>query len=146
MKKNFFIILSILLIATFIAIYTVYNYRIQAQEAQKINKEYEQYKDINLLGTQLISLINRTIDYNEKNEIQKDENNKFYIENEENSIKIYINFIYKEETKTILMESIASNGSEAFVSNYSTAKFKCTNIEYHEKTKSVKSLTFEEIQ
>ena len=44
------------------------------------------------------------------------------------------------------MESIASAGSESFVKTYSTASFKCTKIEYHEKTHNIKSLTFEEVQ
>jgi len=146
MKRVFFIILLILIILTSIAVYTVYTYRQNIAQSQKINKEYESYYNINFLGTQLISLINKTMDYNQKQQIPKDEDNKYYIDNKENSIKIYVEFIYKDEKKNIPMEDIASSGSQAFVSRYSTAKFKCTSIEYHKKTKNVKSLKFEEIQ
>ena len=146
MKRNFLIIILILLVITIIAVYSVYTYRAQAEESQKVNKEYESYYDINFLGTQLISIVNKTMDYNQKKDIAKDENNKYYIDNEKDSIKIYVEFIYKDEIKTILMEDIASSGPEAFVSQYSTAKFRCTKIDYHEKTKNVKSLTFEEVQ
>ena len=145
MKKTFFIIVLILLVLTCVAVYYVNTYRAQMNKVQNLNKEYEVYYNTNLLGSQLISVINKTMDYNQKNEIQKEENDKYYIDNEENSIKIYIQFIYGEETKTLLMEDISSGGSEAFVRNYSTVKFKCTKIDYHEKTNHVKSLTFEEV-
>lgn len=146
MKKNFLIIILILLVVTAISVYAVYTYRTQAIQAQKVNKEYKAYYNVNFLGTQLISIINKTMDYNQKNEIEKDKDNKYYIDNEKNSIKIYVQFIYKNETKIVFMEDIASSGSQSFVNRYSTAKFKCTKIDYHEKTKNVKSLTFEEIQ
>lgn len=146
MKKKFFIMLLILFIIAIVAVYFVYNYRADAIKAQQTNREYDSYYNVNFLGTQLISLINKTVDYNEKNGIEKDSNQKYYINNDKNSIHIYIKFIYKNETKTLLMEDIAANGSQAFVSQYSTAKFKCIDIQYHEKTKNVSTLVFEEIQ
>ena len=113
-------------------------------EEQKLNKEYEEYYGIEILGTELISIINRTIDINSKNNINRDEEG-YYIDNEKNSIKLYIHFAYKEEIKTIQMEEIEKTGIESFVKVYSTANFKCTKIEYHENTNLVKSLTFEEV-
>jgi len=141
--KKFFIILLILLIVLTISIYSVYSYRVKILEAQKLNKEYEQYYNIQLLGTELISIINRTIDINNKNEVPRDSNG-YYINNEENSIVIYIQFIYGKDKK-FQMEDIEKSSSESFVQVYSTASFKCTAIEYHDKTKNVKSLTFEEV-
>lgn len=143
--KRLLIIVLILLIVTAWAIYEVLVYRTELQESQKLNQEYTEYLNVNFLGTQLISIINRTIDINEKNDIQKDEEGN-YIENEKDSIKIYIQFIYKEQVKTIEMENITANGTESFIKRYSTAVFKCSKIEYHEQTHNVKSLTFEEIQ
>ena len=67
------------------------------------------------------------------------------MDNGENSIKINVEFKYKNDTKTISMEEIASTGAESFVKVYSTANFKCTKIEYHEKTHNVKNVTFEEV-
>lgn len=91
-----------------------------------------------------MSIINKTIDTNQKNDIAKNSEG-YYIDNGDDSIQIEIIFIYKDETKTVKMEDIAESGTESFIKTYSTANFKCTKIEYHTKTKNVKSLTFEEI-
>lgn len=144
MSKKIFIILLILLIITIVSVYSIYNYRSNIVKAQKISKEYENYYDIEVLGTELISIINKTIDINEKHQISKQQNGN-YIENNTNSIKIYVKFIYKNDTKIVSMEDIASTGIETFIKNYSTENFKCTQITYHEKTKNVKSLMFEEL-
>lgn len=143
--KKFLIILLILFLVLTISIYTVYSYRTKIISAQKVNKEYEEYYNIQVLGTELISIINRTIDINNKNGISRDDNG-YYIDNEENFIEIYIQFVYKNETKVVKMEDIEKTGIEAFVKMYSTASFKCTKIDYHDKTNHVKSLTFEEIE
>ena len=141
--KKFIIILLILFIALAVGVYSVYSYRSRIIEAQKLNKEYEQYYNIEILGTELISIINRTSDINHKNNIEKDTDG-YYVDNGNNSLHIYIKFVYKNNTKSIPMEDIENSGSETFIKVYSTASFKCTNIEYHEKTHNVKSLTFEE--
>ena len=144
MKKRITIILLVFMIILAFISYKVYNYRKQLLQAQEINNSYKTYENIQILGTQLISIINRTIDINEKNDIEKD-NQGLYIENNKNSIKVYIEFIYGKETRTIEMEKIANNGIDSFIDIYSTADFKCTNISYHEKTNNVKSLTFTEL-
>ena len=134
-------ILSIILV---VGVYSVYRYRTNVYQIQKQNREYEQYYNINVLGTELISIINKTIDLNTKNNITKDDKG-YFVDNGENSIKINVEFKYKNDTKTISMEEIASTGAESFVKVYSTANFKCTKIEYHEKTHNVKNVTFEEV-
>lgn len=144
MKKVLIILLTVFIILA-VSIYTVYSYRVKMISQQKLNKEYEEYYNIQILGTELISIINRTIDINNKNQIGRDENN-YYIDNGKDSIEIYIRFIYKSEIKEVKMEDIEKMSTETFIKMYSTASFKCTNIEYHEKTNRVKSLTFEELQ
>lgn len=144
MKKRFFIILFIFLILIIIVSYAVYNYRSQLLEAQRINSQYEEYSNIDILGTELVSIINKTMDINAKYQIAKNADGT-YIENDSNSIKLYIVFNYKEETKTVTMESIYNAGIENFIKTYSTASFKCTNIEYHNKTNNIKSITFSEV-
>lgn len=124
--------------------YGVYSYRKQLVEAQEINNIYKSYENIQILGSQLISIINKTVDINEKAGLEKDENG-MYIDNGKDSIELYIEFIYEDETKTVPMEKISNSGTESFVNIYSTASFKCTNISYHEKTNNVKSLTFTEV-
>ena len=44
----------------------------------------------------------------------------------------------KEKTKTYRMETIDKVGISEFISNFNTAKFNITKIEYHEKTGKVK--------
>ncbi len=144
MKKSFFIIMLILIIITIVVTYIVYDYRTTMAETQKVNREYESYYNIDILGTELVSIINKTMDTNEKYQIEKDDKG-ICIENDTNSIKIYIQFIYKNDTKTIAMEDIFNTGVENFIKTYSTASFKCTDIDYHSKTHNIKSVTFTEV-
>ena len=126
-----------------ISLYFIYNYRSSVQEAQKINNEYKSYYSMQILGTDLVSIMNRTEDVNSKYGITKDEDG-MYIENNTNSIKIYINFKYEDDYRTLEMEKILNNGTQNFIKVYSTASFKCTDISYHNKTNNVKALTFTE--
>ena len=146
MKKNLIILISILLIICAFVVYFVINYRNMQMQAQINNKEYNTYKEKTILGTTLVSIINKTVDNNEKNNIEKD-NSNVYIENEDNSIKIYIYFL-GEDGKRIetpyTMEQIYNKGSDSFIKLYGTSNFTCTNIDYHSKTGNVKSLTFEQ--
>ena len=146
MKKNLIILISILLIICAFVVYFVINYRNMQMQAQINNKEYNTYKEKTIVGTTLVSIINKTVDNNEKNNIEKD-NSNVYIENEDNSIKIYIYFL-GEDSKRIetpyTMEQIYNKGSDSFIKLYGTSNFTCTNIDYHSKTGNVKSLTFEQ--
>lgn len=146
MKNKILIILVVFMIILAIVTYGVYNHRKQLVEAQKINNLYKTYENIQILGSELISIINRTIDIDEKEGIEKDQDG-LYIDNGKDSIKIYIEFLYgDDETRTVEMEKIANSGIDQFINVYSTASFKCTNISYHEKTNNVKSLTFTQLQ
>ena len=143
MKNKIIIIVIIFLIILSVSAYMVYNYRKSVISSQKVNESYKAYYDTEILGTELISIINKTVDFNEQNGIQKDENG-MYIENDNNSIKIYISFKYEDDYQTVEMEKISNNGTDNFRKVYSTASFKCTEISYHDKTKTVKALTFTE--
>lgn len=148
MKRNLIILISALLIVCVFAVYFVINYRNMQIDVQANNKEYITYKDKTIVGTTLVSLINKTVDNNEKNNISKDEKNT-YIENDKNSVKIYIYFLdIEKEDKYIetpyTMEQIYNNDTENFIKLYGTSNFYCTKIDYHEKTGNIKSLTFEQ--
>ena len=146
MKKNLIILISILLIICAFVVYFVINYRNMQMQAQINNKEYNTYKDKTIVGTTLVSIINKTVDNNEKNNIEKD-NSNVYVENEDNSIKIYIYFLDEDGKRietTYTMEQIYNKGSDSFIKLYGTSNFTCTNIDYHSKTGNVKSLTFEQ--
>lgn len=148
MKRNLIILISALLIVCVFVVYFVINYRNMQIDAQANNKEYITYKDKTIVGTTLVSLINKTVDNDEKNNIEKDEKNT-YIENDKNSVKIYIYFLdLEKEDKYIetpyTMEQIYNNDTDNFIKLYGTSNFYCSNIDYHEKTGNVKSLTFEQ--
>lgn len=144
MKKSFFIILFAFIFITIVVTYMVFQFRKSEIEKQKVNNEYSAYLNKTIPGTDLMSLINKTIDFNEKNEVPRD-SNKRYIKDNKNLIQIYIEFIYKKEIRTLQIEDIEKGGTETFIKNYSTANFKCTSIEYNKETNKIKSLTFSEI-
>lgn len=142
MKKNLLIILSFFILITIVIVYVcIINQKVNVQ-ADKINKEFESYTQSKIKGSQLMTVINKAIDQNEKNEVKKDEKN-LYIENEKNSIKIEIKFL--ESDKTFTMEAINTAGTEAFIKNYKSVDFICTKKEYHKNTKQIKYMLFEEI-
>ena len=85
---------------------------------------------------------NKVIDINKKNHIKKDENN-YYIENEDNSIKIEIKLLITE--KTYPMEEIYNKDISEFVKHFSLENFKCTGIEYHKRTGKISKMLFEQI-
>lgn len=142
MKKILICILSIFLVIICIVGYSVYTKNENTAQISVDNKTYESYYKKEVLGTDIISIINKATDSNEKNEVKfgKDGN---YIENDKNSIRIEIKF--QELDKVITMERINSVGIEKFWSNYGALSFKCTKIDYHEKTHRVKYMYFEEI-
>ena len=142
MKKIIICILSIFLILICIVVYGVYQKNENTAQIGVDNKTYESYENKEVLGTDIISIINKATDSNEKNDIKIGEDRN-YIDNGKNSIRIEIKFL--ELDKVITMERINNVGIEKFWSNYGALSFKCTKIEYHEKTHRVKYMYFEEV-
>lgn len=141
MKKIVIFFIFIIFIVGFIGI-KYYNYKINYNTISKINSEYEQYFDKEIEGIELATLINKTIDKNKKNDVQASENGQF-IQNDKNSIKIEI--YVKDNETTYQMETIYKGGTENFVEYYGNIKFKCIKKEYHNKTKQIKYMLFEQI-
>ncbi len=142
MKKIIICILSIFLIIICIVVYGVYQKNENTAQIGVDNKTYESYNNKEVLGTDIISIINKATDSNKKNDIKIGEDGN-YIDNGKNSIRIEIKFL--ELDKVITMERINNVGIEKFWSNYGALSFKCTKIEYHEKTHRVKYMYFEEV-
>ena len=70
--KNKILLILIIFMAILAGItYIFYNYRINLQEVQKINNEFKSYAETQMLGTELVSIMNRVQDMNSKNEIEK---------------------------------------------------------------------------
>ena len=142
MKKATWMILILLFIMTVSTVLFAKNLEADKNAIKKENIEYERYLGQNIYGAELATIINKAIDENEKNKVRKDEKN-YYIENEENSIKIYINM--KTVEKTYLMEEIYNNNITEFVKYFNLANFNGQTIEYHKKNGKIRSIIFEEI-
>ena len=143
MKKTLIIILSLLLVIVAVVGLYINNTRKLVKYAEKNNKEYENFYQQEILGTTLISIINKAINDNEKNGVPKEEGTIYYQDNNKNSVQITIKFL--DSDRLIKMEEISQKQTECFVNVFATASFKCTQIEYHKNTKCIKSLYLEQI-
>jgi len=141
MKKIvFFLVIVLAIISTITYIYL--NYIAEEKNAQKENAKFEVYKDKEISGLDIASIINRAVDNNQKSEIQKDKNGK-YIDNEINSINIDIKFIDDDVIYNI--EKIYNNGIEKFAYYYREITFICKEVQYHDSTGKIKYMKFEQI-
>lgn len=94
------------------------------------------------MESDLATIINRAIDNNITNEVEKD-NKGIYQNNNTNSINIEIKML---DNDTIYpMEKLYVGGIEKFINYYSSIKFKCVDIKYHKSTNRVKYMLFEQI-
>lgn len=139
MKKSFLTILIIFLIIMAILFGKYVSLRKHNLEIKKFNNAYEFYNKENLNGLEITTVINKAIDNNEKYGVMKDENG-YYIE-DDNSVKIEIKMIINN--KIYPMERIREIGMESFTEFFGEVNFKCTDIEYHEKTGKISKMVFE---
>lgn len=142
MKKIIYFLIVVIVIVIVVAMAYI-NYKATLNNIKEDNFTFEYYNQKEILGTEVATLINKAVDNNIKFNVSKDENGK-YIENNENSINIQI-YILDNET-TYDMETIYSGGIDKFVQNFGSIKFKCTYLEYHDITKRVKKVYFEQVQ
>lgn len=140
--KKFIIFLVIILIIIATVSYIYLDYKVSYDIAKKENYQFESYYNQEIFGPDVATVINKAVDKNSTNNISKDNKGNF-IENNTNSIKIDIKFL--DDDKTHKMEEIFNNGIGTFMQYYSQIKFKCTKIEYHESTKKIKYMLFEQI-
>lgn len=141
MKKVIVFFIGIFIIVAILA-YFYFNYRIMTNEAKRENAQYENYYEKEIYGTDLASLINKVVDDNTKNEVEK-EDTGLYKDNGKNSIRLDIHFTDDDSIHTL--EEIYNSGTYVFVQYYNQIKFKCTKIEYHEQTGRIRYLYFEQI-
>ena len=143
MKKTVLLVLAILLFITFTILGLILSRNIEIQEVKKQNSEFEYYLDKEIYGTEVASIINKAINQNEINQVQKNENG-YYINNGKNSIEVEVKMTTIEATYR--MEVFYDNGIESFVKNFNFIKFKCKNIEYHKETGLISKIVFEELE
>ena len=141
MKKFLILFVIVIVIVSIIAV-RYSSYKVEHDTIMQENAEFEQYKDKEIYGLDLATIINKVMDKNIKNEISKDDKGMF-IENDTNSIKMEIYMTDNEQTYRA--ETFYNNGIEQFMEYYRDIKFKCSKIEYHENTNKIKYLYFEQI-
>ena len=118
------------------------NYKANYYTVKNENRQFESYQNQEISGSELATLINRAIDSNENNGIQKNNKGK-YISNDSNSIEIYVKMLDVDETYP--METFYNGGMEQFVEYYSNIRFKCDELQYHNTTNKIKYMLFEQI-
>ena len=141
MKKYVILFIIVIIVVTSIA-YLYLNYVSGANNVKASNKEYTNLYNTTITGSTLASNINKIIDKNTKNNVQKDENG-YFLDNGTNSIIGEIKF--KDSENTFKIEQIYNNDISKFINLYSNLNFKCTNIKYHSKTNLVSYMYFEEV-
>lgn len=142
MKKNIVILVILVIIIIFSISGLLITNSNTIKKIKNYNSQYEYYLDKTIYGTELATLVNKAVNSNENNNIQKDDKG-FYLDNGQNSIKIDIKM--NTNGKTYQMETIYNNDITKFVENFNLVKFKCNNIDYHKNSGRVSKLYFEEI-
>ena len=146
--KKILILVIILTIAIICITYVWYgNLKKNKQEVEKINNEFLVYKDRQIQINTLNTLMNKAIQYNIDNKVQQDEKNAF-IENDTNSIKIYIDLSIEQITvpmERLLLNQSSSNRAEKVEFAFNDSLFETVEIQYHKKTKQVSKIVFKEI-
>ena len=141
MKKLavFFLIIVIIIVGIS---YMYLSYKANYHEAQRENNQFESYYNQEFYGADVATIVNKAYDSNLTNSVQRDDSGNF-IENDTTSIKIDLKMLDTDETYN--METIYKGGMDKFIQYYGSIKFKCTKIEYHNKTQKVKYMLIEQI-
>ena len=140
MKKILAFITAVIIVLNLLAI-KYYNYKDEYSKIKEFNSKYESYYQKELYGSDVATIVNRAVNDNELNRIEKDKNGN-YIENETNSIKVEIKITDNDTLYS--METLYNGGMTTFVQYYSNIKFECTKIEYHSNSKQIKYMLFEQ--
>lgn len=140
MKKILIYIICIVLIILSVIGTKYLNFKEQKSLIQKYNLEYEVYLNQDVTGRELTTAINRAVNNNEKNSVQKDEKG-FYIDDDNNSVKIEIKIL--DNDTTYQMETLYNGGMENFIQYYGDINFYCSKIDYNSKGK-VSHIVFEQ--
>ncbi len=135
MKKSFILILTCLIVVFVILLSNYYKYRDKQNEIKEFNLQYEEYLDKEIYGTEIATVINKAVDSNETNLVEK---------NDINYINIEIKIIDLEEDMIYDMETLYNGGIVQFVEFYNSILFKCIHIDYNSEGR-VKYLLFEQI-
>lgn len=139
MKKSIVCILIIIVLIIVIITVKISNTNMKKNSISSYNSVFEQYKNKTLYGADVLSIINKAIDNNTKNNIEKDKDG-YFIEDDTSSIKVNIKLLKTDEKGEIEeikypMERLEKAGLDAFIASFSLTKFECTEIKYNSSEK-----------
>lgn len=140
--KKYIILISIVIIIVVVVAFNYTSYTNNQNEIIKYNLEFEQNYQKEIYGIDLTTIINKVINNNEKNNVEKGQDKK-YINNKTDSISVEVKMI--DTNQVFAMETIYNGGMEQFVQYYGNIQFKCTKMEYHKKTGKISYMYFEQI-
>lgn len=140
MKKTVAIIVLILIILSIVCVVQYKNEQQRIQEVLKYNLLYEEYNKTNLNGLDITTVINKVVNNNERNSVEKDEDG-FYIDNGTDSIIVEVKMII--DGKIYRMEQINQLGIDAFTEYFAEVTFDCTEVKYHEESGKISYMLFE---
>ena len=141
MKKYAILIFIVIIIVVGIS-YMYLTYKANYNQTKLENSQYQSYYEKDIYGSDLATIINKSIDNNKINNVEKDENGK-YINNHKDSIQVDIYFL--DDEKTHSMEEFFDNGIDKFITYYSQIKFNCKKIDYHPETSKVSYMLFVQV-
>lgn len=141
MKKLAIFFLIVIIIVVGIS-YMYLNYKANYNETKFKNMEFESYYNQEIYGGDLTTIINKAVDNNISNGVEKNNKGK-YLDNQKNSINIDIKML--DNDKVYNMETLYGGGMNKFLQYYNQIRFKCTKIEYHKSTNRIKYMLFEQI-
>lgn len=135
MKKSILCILVVIIIIIVVITIKISSNNKQSNDVSSYNSAFEQYKEKTLYGADVLSIINKAIDNNTINNIEKDEDG-YYIANDTNSINVEITLLSTDEKGEIHelkypMEILEKSGLNTFIASFSLTKFECTAIQYN---------------
>lgn len=139
--KKIAIILTLAMICLMMFGYKYFNFKSEYSQIKRRNAEYESYYKKELYGSDIATIVNRAVNDNERNNVKKDSKG-MYIDNNTNSLKVEVKIT--DNDRLYNMEMLYNGGMANFVQFYQDVEFECTKIEYHQSTKNIKYMLFEQ--
>jgi len=135
MKKIILCIVLVIVVLICVITVKISNNNMEVKDVVSYNSEFEQYREKKLYGADVLSIINKAIDINSRNNIEKDEDG-YYIKNDNNSVNVEIKLLSTDATGEVKevqypMEVLEKAGLDTFISSFSLTTFECTEIKYN---------------
>lgn len=100
----------------------------EINDTKKFNSQFEDFINKEINGVDLTTIVNKALENNNKNEIEKDSKGVFK-DDQKSSLKIMIK--PAENGNVYPMEAFEKVGLKDFTRNFGNAIFKSTSVKYH---------------